>query len=59
LIDAEGRVRDAKLVSGPGHGLNEAALEAIKSFRFRPAEVDGRPVAVRIPFTYNFLLKAD
>ena len=59
LIDAFGQVRDAKLVSGPGFGLNEAALAAIRQFKFRPAEVEGKAVAVRIPFTYNFLLKAD
>lgn len=59
LIDANGVVREAKLVSGPGHGLNEAALGAIRNFKFRPAQVNGKPVAVRIPFTYNFLLKSE
>lgn len=59
LIDATGSVRQAKLISGPGFGLNEAALSAIRNFRFRPAEVDGKAVAVRIPYTYNFVLKAD
>jgi protein TonB len=59
LIDAKGIVRDAKIISGPGYGLNEAALQAITQFKFKPAEVDGKPVAVRIPFTYNFLLKSE
>ena len=57
LIDAEGKVRDAKVLSGPGYGLNEAALQAIKSFRFTPAEAEGKPVAVRTAFTYNFFLQ--
>jgi protein TonB len=57
LIDASGKVREARLLSGPGGGLNEAALAAIQNFRFRPAEVEGQPVAVRIPFTYNFVLE--
>jgi protein TonB len=59
LIDEKGKVRDAKIVSGPGFGLNEAALTAISQFKFSPAEVDGKPVAVRIPFTYHFLLKSE
>lgn len=59
LIDADGKVRQAKIISGPGYGLEEAALAAITRFKFRPAEVDGKPVAVKIPFTYNFLLKSE
>jgi protein TonB len=59
LIDATGRVRDAKLISGLGYGLDEAALNAITQFKFHPAEVSGKAVAVRIPFTYHFLLKSE
>jgi len=59
LIDAAGAVRDVRLVSGPGYGLNEAAMAAIKGFRFKPAEIEGKPVAVKIPFTYNFVLQSE
>lgn len=59
LIDGSGQVRDVRLVSGPGYGLNEAAVEAIRRFRFQPAEIEGKPVAVRIPFTYNFVLQSE
>jgi len=57
LIDAEGKVRRAVLISGPGYGLNEAAVEAMKNFRFRPARVQDKPVAVEIQFAYNFVLE--
>lgn len=57
LIDDKGTVREAKLLSGPGAGLNEAALEAVKRFRFRPAKMDGNPVAVRIRYAYRFVLE--
>lgn len=57
LIDADGKVRRADLISGPGYGLNEAAVEAMKNFRFRPARVQDRPVAVEIQFAYNFVLE--
>lgn len=56
LIDETGKVRDAKLVEGPGHGLNEAALEAIYRFEFSPALVDEKPVPVKIKYGYRFVL---
>lgn len=57
LIDQQGVVRDAKLVSGPGYGLNEAALAAVKQFQFKPARVGEQAVAVRTRFIYNFVLE--
>jgi protein TonB len=57
LIDAEGKVRRAVLISGPGYGLDEAAVGAMKNFRFRPARVQDKPVAVEIQFAYNFVLE--
>lgn len=57
LIDASGVVREAALLEGPGFGLNEAALGAIRSFKFLPAEVEGKPVAVKIRYAYRFVLE--
>ena len=57
LIDGSGKVRTANLVSGPGSGLNEAALAAVKSFRFKPARLQDRPVAVKIRYAYQFVLE--
>ncbi len=57
LIDENGQVRQATLVEGPGYGLNEAALSAIKKFEFIPAKVDGKSVAVKIRYGYRFVLQ--
>lgn len=57
LIDSSGVVREVKLLDGPGFGLNEAALGAIRSFKFLPAEVEGKAVAVRIRYAYRFVLE--
>jgi protein TonB len=57
LIDAQGAVRDARLISSPSPDLGDAAVEAVKRFKFRPAEVEGKPVAVKTRFTYNFVLE--
>jgi protein TonB len=56
LIDAQGVVREARILSGLGYGTDESALDAARKLRFRPAEASGKPVAVRVPFTVNFRL---
>lgn len=57
LIDAEGRVRDIKLISGEHSVLNSAAAEAVRSFRFKPANIEGKAVAVKIRYAYRFVLE--
>jgi protein TonB len=57
LIDHQGNVREAKLIDGPGAGLNEAALEAVRNFKFSPAMMQDKPVAVRIRYAYRFVLE--
>lgn len=57
VIDQGGKVRSVDLIRGPGSGLNEAALEAVKSFQFRPAKVGDQTVAVKIRYTYRFILE--
>lgn len=56
IIDSKGRVRDIILISGPGHGLNESAMEALKKFEFYPAQKGNEFVAVKIRYTYRFKL---
>ncbi len=56
LIDQNGLVRKAQVVEGLTLFVN-GALEAIKKFKFKPAEVDGRPVAVNIRYTLRFQLE--
>ena len=51
---ASGQVQVIRVVSGLGHGLDEAAIQAAKLIRFRPAQRNGQPVDfhahVRIEF---------
>jgi protein TonB len=55
-VDFEGKVVAAKVLSGPGYGLNEAAREAIRRFRFKPAIKAGEPVSTEMKYAYTFLL---
>jgi TonB family protein len=51
---ANGTVRVNRVVSGLGHGLDEAAVRAAQQIKFKPAKKDGQPVdfpaVVRIEF---------
>jgi protein TonB len=52
-IDADGSVTGVKFVSG--HPLlADAAREAVMQWRFKPAQVDGQPVASSIRVAVNF-----
>ncbi len=39
-----GALRVHRVVKGLGHGLDEAAIEAARKIRFKPARKDGRPI---------------
>lgn len=55
-VDFEGRVTEVKIISGPGYGLDEAAREAIRRFKFKPALKGGEAVSTTITYAYTFLL---
>ncbi|WP_129347020.1 TonB-dependent receptor domain-containing protein [Sorangium cellulosum] len=57
-IDRDGRVRQAVVIEGAGHGLDEAAVAAARKLEFEPARrADGTPAAARILYRYSFTLK--
>lgn len=53
-IDEEGRVTDLSVLRGGPLGLTEAALAAVRRWRFRPATLENRPVAVYYHLTVRF-----
>ena len=57
LVDETGRVADVRLVRGiEGSDLNQAAMQAARSWVYRPAEKDGVPVRVWRPEQVRFKL---
>lgn len=56
VVDTEGRVVDVKVLNGPGYGLNDAARDAIKKFKFKAAIKGGEPVSTTMVYNYTFLL---
>ena len=58
FIDDKGRVKETLILKGvPNTGLDEAAMEAIRKTRFRPAKQRERSVGVWISIPVNFKLK--
>jgi TonB family protein len=55
LVGEGGRVVSAEVLDGPPL-LRDAALDAARQWEFKPYEVDGKPVKVRVVTTFNFTL---
>lgn len=54
VIEADGAVSTVEVQETPTAAMGAAAAAAARSFRFRPAEIDGAPARVRILYRYDF-----
>ena len=57
IIDKTGNVTNVKVLKGLPMGLDQAAADAVKRWRFEPATLNGKPVAVIYNLTVNFRLQ--
>jgi protein TonB len=56
-IDKSGRVNEVKILRGLPLGLTEAAVDAVKKWRFKPSTLNGKPVEVLYVLTVRFNLQ--
>jgi periplasmic protein TonB len=56
-IDKNGDVVQVNVLKGLGAGLDEEALNAVKSTKFEPGKQRGRPVNVKMTIPIKFVLK--
>jgi protein TonB len=56
LIDSNGRVTTMKIVSGPTL-LHQAAMEALRQWKYQPATLDGKPVQMHLTVVIQFRLQ--
>ncbi len=56
VVTPDGRARDIKVARSLGMGLDEKAIEAVRTWKFEPAMKDGHAVAVQINVEVNFRL---
>ncbi|MFL6200888.1 MAG: energy transducer TonB [Thermoanaerobaculia bacterium] len=59
LIGEKGEVTGSRVLKGLPLGLEQAAVDAVKTWKFKPAMLRGRPVPVYYILTVNFQLDTD
>ncbi len=57
IIDKQGNVTNVKVLKGLPMGLSEEAVKAIKTWKFKAATLNGKPVDVYYNLTVNFRLQ--
>ena len=55
-VDPEGVFTDLCLTQAAGEGLDEKAMEAVRTWKFEPASLGGEPVAMRLLVEVSFRL---
>jgi len=56
LIDGTGRVTTMKVISGPSL-LHQAAMDALRQWKYQPASLDGKPASMHLTVTIQFRLQ--
>jgi TonB family protein len=54
VVDATGHARNIRVISPLGLGLDEKAVEAVKTWRFTPGKTEGRPVPFNAQINVSF-----
>ena len=56
VISRDGVVKDVQVLKPLPFGLDQAAVDAVKQWTFKPATLEGKPVDVYFNLTINFKL---
>jgi len=54
IVDAQGNPQRVHVIRPLGMGLDEKAVEAVRQYKFRPAQFQGHPVPVEVNIEVNF-----
>jgi TonB family protein len=54
IIDERGKTRVVEIVTPVGFGLDQAAIDAVHQWEYRPAQQNGQPVKVYVRVQINF-----
>ena len=55
LVDATGKVTDMMVISG-SPSLTQAAMDALRTWKYEPARLNGQPIAMHMQVSINFSL---
>ena len=56
VVNAQGTVEQERIVKALGLGLDQNALRTVRTWKFKPAERNGVPIAVRVQLELAFRL---
>ena len=56
VVDENGKAQQLRIVRPLGLGLDEKAIEAVQKWKFRPGQLNGKPVPVAATIEVNFRL---
>jgi TonB family protein len=56
IVDSQGNPQNVRVTRHLGMGLDEKAVEAVKQYRFKPANYQGHPVSVQMIIEVDFRL---
>lgn len=56
VVGRDGLPKDVRVARSLGLGLDQKAVDAVRRWRFQPATMDGRPVAVQLNIEVSFRL---
>jgi protein TonB len=59
LIDDQGVVQDATVVKTTNDAFSKPAIDAVRKWKFNPAQQDGKPVALRVSIPIKFTAPAE
>ena len=54
IVDVTGNPQHVHIVRALGMGLDEKAMEAVRQYKFKPAQFKGKNVAVEVNIEVNF-----
>lgn len=56
FVDAKGNVGEVKVISGPML-LQQAAVDALRRWKYQPARLDGQPTGVHTQVSVSFKIR--
>jgi len=57
VVSSSGDIASFRVLQSPGPELSDAASNAIRKFKFKPAKIGDKSVAIRIRYTYRFMIE--
>lgn len=54
IVEPDGHTSHIRVTKGLGSGMDEEAMRAVKNWKFKPATMNGKPVAVEIAVQVGF-----